>query len=87
MGQTIFRRLLTAIPTLLVLVTLTFFLMRAAPGGPFDQARVLPPAIEKALSAAYHLDESLPRQYLRYLGSLMQGDLGPSFQYRGHERR
>lgn len=76
-------RLLTAIPTLLVLVTLTFFLMRAAPGGPFDRERSLPPEIERALAAEYHLDESLPRQYLRYLGQLAQGDLGPSFQYEG----
>ena len=77
------KRLLTAIPTLLVLVTLTFFLMRLAPGGPFDRERSLPPEIEKALAAEYHLDESLPRQYGRYLGNLLQGDLGPSFQYEG----
>jgi len=76
-------RLLTALPTLLVLVTLTFFLMRLAPGGPFDRERSLPPEIEKALEAEYHLDEPLPRQYLRYLGGLARGDLGPSFQYEG----
>ena len=77
------KRLLTAIPTLIVLVTLTFFLMRAAPGGPFDSARSLPPAVEQALAESYHLDESLARQYLRYLGGLLRGDLGPSFQYDG----
>ncbi|MDO9452482.1 MAG: oligopeptide ABC transporter permease OppB [Stagnimonas sp.] len=77
------KRLLMAVPTLLVLVTLTFFLMRLAPGGPFDRERSLPPEIEKALAAEYHLDESLPKQYLRYLGNLLQGDLGPSFQYEG----
>ncbi len=76
-------RLLTAVPTLLLLVTLTFFLMHLAPGGPFDSERSLPPEIEKALAAEYHLDESLPRQYARYLGNLLQGDLGPSFQYEG----
>ena len=81
------RRLLTAIPTLLVLVTLTFFLMRLAPGGPFDRERSLPPEIEQALAVEYHLDESLPRQYLRYLGNLLQGDLGPSFQYEGFRVR
>ncbi len=75
------KRLCTAVPTLLVLVTLTFFLMRLAPGGPFDRERALPPEIERALAAEYHLDESLPRQYARYLGNLLQGDLGPSFQY------
>jgi len=76
-------RLLTALPTLLVLVTLTFFLMRLAPGGPFDRERSLPPEIEKALAAEYHLDESLPQQYARYLAGLVRGDLGPSFQYEG----
>lgn len=75
------RRLLTAVPTLLLLVTLCFFLMRLAPGGPFDGERSLPPAIEAALAAEYHLDESLPQQYLRYLGGLLRGDFGPSFQY------
>lgn len=76
-------RLLTAVPTLLVLVTLTFFLMRLAPGGPFDRERSLPPEIEAVLAAEYHLDEPLPQQYLRYLSGLVRGDLGPSFQYEG----
>jgi oligopeptide transport system permease protein len=84
MASLVFKRLLTAIPTLLVLVTLTFFLMRLAPGGPFDRARVMPPAIEKALAAEYHLDESLPRQYAHYIAGLARGDLGPSFQYEGY---
>ncbi|WP_293003651.1 ABC transporter permease subunit [Nevskia sp.] len=77
------RRLLTAVPTLLVLVTVTFFLMRAAPGGPFDVERVLPPEIEATLAAEFHLDEPLWRQYGRYLVGLARGDLGPSFQYEG----
>ena len=77
----IFKRLLSAIPTLLVLVTAAFFLMRAVPGGPFAGERNLPPQVEQNLLAAYHLDESLGRQYLRYLGNLLKGDLGPSFQY------
>jgi len=77
-------RLLTAIPTLLVLVTLAFFMMRAAPGGPFDGERNLPPEIEAAIETQYHLDEPLPRQYLRYLADLARGDLGPSFQYEGY---
>ena len=77
------KRLATGIPTLLLLVTLTFFLMRLAPGGPFDRERSLPPDIEAALNAEYHLDEPLPQQYLRYLGGLVRGDLGPSFQYQG----
>ncbi|BBO57896.1 oligopeptide ABC transporter permease OppB [Cobetia marina] len=76
------KRLLQAIPTLLIVITLSFFLMRVAPGGPFDGERRLPPEIEQNLRAAYHLDEPLPMQYLRYLGDLVQGDLGPSFKYK-----
>lgn len=75
------RRLAGAIPTLLVLVTLTFFMIRIAPGGPFDTEKALPPAIEANLAAKYHLDEPLWRQYRRYLGQLARGDLGPSFHY------
>lgn len=76
------KRLLQAVPTLLIVITLSFFLMRVAPGGPFDGERRLPPEIEQNLRAAYHLDEPLPMQYLRYLGDLVQGDLGPSFKYK-----
>ena len=75
------RRFLGAWPTLLVLVTLSFFLVRAAPGGPFDAEKNLPPEIEANLAAKYHLDEPLWQQYLRYLGDLARGDLGPSFKY------
>jgi oligopeptide transport system permease protein len=78
------KRLLAAVPTLWVLLTLSFFLMRAAPGGPFDGERTLPPEIEAALQAEYHLDEPLPSQYLRYMGGLLRGDFGPSFQYVGY---
>ena len=75
------RRFVGAWPTLLVLVTLSFFMVRAAPGGPFDVEKKLPPEIEANLAAKYHLDEPLWRQYLRYLGDLARGDLGPSFKY------
>ena len=78
------KRLLTAIPTLWVLMTLAFFMMRAAPGGPFDTERSLPPEIERAMQQQYHLDEPLLAQYARYLGGLLKGDLGPSFQYAGY---
>lgn len=74
------RRLLSAIPTLFVIVTLAFFMMRAAPGGPFDSERRLPPEIERNLKAAYDLDKPLVQQYLIYLGKAVQGDLGPSFK-------
>jgi len=77
------RRLLGAIPTLLVIVTLAFVLLRAVPGGPFDTAKPMEPEIRRAIMAKYHLDEPVWRQYLRYLGDLLHGNLGPSFQYRG----
>lgn len=76
------QRLLTGIPTLLVLIALAFFLIRAAPGGPFDSERQLSPEIEQNIRRAYHLDEPLWRQFGRYLGGLARGDFGPSFQYR-----
>lgn len=76
------ERLLSAIPTLLLLITLAFFMIRIAPGGPFDSERALPPEIETNLNRLYHLDESLPVQYVRYLGQIIRLDFGPSFQYR-----
>ena len=69
-------------PTLLLLITLAFFLMRLAPGGPFDTERNLPPEIEANLSAKYHLDDPLLSQYFRYLGQILQLDFGPSFSYK-----
>ena len=77
------KRLLYTVPTLLVLVALVFFLLRAAPGGPFDDERALPPETQAQVAAAYHLDEPLWRQFGRYLGGLARGDFGPSFQYPG----
>jgi oligopeptide transport system permease protein len=79
-----FKRLLTAIPTLLVLLALAFALIRVAPGGPFDAEKELPPEIEARLNAAYHLDEPLYQQFGRYLVDLSQGDFGPSFQYKDY---
>jgi oligopeptide transport system permease protein len=76
------QRLLTGIPTLLILVAVAFFLIRAAPGGPFDSERQLPPEIEANMRAAYDLDEPLLTQFGRYLARLLRGDFGPSFQYR-----
>ncbi len=76
------RRLLGAIPTLLIIITLAFFMMRIAPGGPFDGERRLPPEIEANIMAAYDLDKPLYQQYFLYLGRLVQGDLGPSFRTR-----
>jgi len=78
----VFRRLLSAIPTLLILIGLAFILIRVAPGGPFDGEKQLAPEIEANLRAAYHLDEPLYQQFGRYLVNLAHGDFGPSFQYR-----
>jgi oligopeptide transport system permease protein len=77
----ILRRVTGFFPVLFVIVSLSFFMMRLAPGGPFDQERALPEQVRANIEARYHLDEPLWRQYLRYLGDVAQGDLGPSFRY------
>ncbi|HEX5795110.1 MAG TPA: oligopeptide ABC transporter permease OppB [Geminicoccaceae bacterium] len=82
MGAYVARRILTSIPTLLVIVTVAFFMMRIAPGGPFDRERALPAEIEKNVLAAYDLDQPLLLQYRDYLLGVLQGDFGPSFKYR-----
>jgi oligopeptide transport system permease protein len=79
-SRLILRRLAIGVPTLLIIITLSFFMMRLAPGGPFDQERPLPPDIRRNVEKAYHLDESLVQQYLRYLGGLLQADFGPSYR-------
>ncbi len=76
------RRILSAIPTLFVIITLSFFMMRAAPGGPFDSQRKLPPQIEHNIEAAYNLDKPVFQQYLIYLDHLAHGDFGPSYKNR-----
>jgi oligopeptide transport system permease protein len=82
MGGIVARRILSSVPTLLVIVTLAFFMMRIAPGGPFSTDRALPPEIERNMLAAYNLDQPLWKQYLDYLGGVLVGDFGPSFKYR-----
>ena len=74
------KRFLGAIPTLFIIVTVAFFMMRAAPGGPFDNQRKLPPEIEHNIEVAYNLDKPLIVQYGIYLGRLVRGDLGPSYK-------
>jgi oligopeptide transport system permease protein len=76
----VLRRLLVSLPTLLLIVTLSFYMMRLAPGGPFDQERPIPPEIRANIERAYHLDEPLWQQYLRYLGGVVRGDFGPSYR-------
>ncbi len=78
------RRLLSAIPTLLVLLALSFALIRVAPGGPFDTERQIPAEIQERLNQTYYLDEPLWMQFGRYLGGLARGDFGPSFQYKDY---
>ena len=75
-------RLAGAVPTLFIIVTVAFFLIRAAPGGPFDQEQVLPPEIMANMQRAYGLDQPIWIQYGRYLGGLAHGDFGPSFKYK-----
>ncbi|MCB1381149.1 MAG: oligopeptide ABC transporter permease OppB [Alphaproteobacteria bacterium] len=75
----VFRRLLTAIPTMFLIVTISFFLMRVAPGGPFNQEKGLNPVIKANLEKVYHLDQPLWKQYLLYLDNLVRGDFGPSY--------
>lgn len=81
MFRFIARRLLETIPVLLFIITATFFMIRFVPGGPFTAEKAVTPEILRNLEAHYGLDKPLFRQYLDYLGSLAQGNLGPSFKY------
>jgi oligopeptide transport system permease protein len=81
------NRLASAIPTLFLIVTIAFFLMRIAPGGPFDRERAMTAQALENLNRVYHLDEPLWRQYLIFLGNLLRGVLGPSFSYPDFDAR
>ena len=81
MFRFIVRRLLETIPVLLIIITATFFMIRFVPGGPFTAEKAVTPEILRNLEAHYGLNEPLYRQYFDYLGSLLHGDLGPSFKY------
>ena len=83
MWRFIGSRLLQAIPVLLVVITVTFFLVRVAPGGPFSSEKAVIPEVKAALEAQYRLDRPVLEQYTAYLGDLIRGDLGPSFKYPG----
>ncbi|WP_349436370.1 oligopeptide ABC transporter permease OppB [Pararhizobium sp. A13] len=78
----VLRRLASAVPTLFIVVTISFFLMRFAPGGPFNLERPLPPQTMANLMATYHLDQPLWSQYLSYIGNAVTGDFGPSYIYK-----
>ena len=81
MFQLVIRRLLVAVPTLFLVITAAFFMMRAAPGSPFDTDRKLPPQVERNILAKFGMDRPLGEQYLTYMGNVLQGDLGPSLKY------
>ncbi len=81
MFRFIARRLLETIPVLLIIITATFFMIRFVPGGPFTSEKAVSPEIKANLEAHYGLDKPLYEQYFDYLGSLLQGDFGPSFKY------
>lgn len=83
MAAFLVKRLLSIIATLFVLATITFFLMRVVPGGPFDSDKALPPDIKANVEAKFGLDLPMHIQYLRYLNGLVHLDFGPSFKYMG----
>lgn len=87
MFRFIARRLLETVPVFFVIVTLTFTLLRLAPGGPFDNERNVSPEIRRANEAQYGLDQPLWKQYVRYWNDLLHGDLGPSYRYAGRRVR
>jgi oligopeptide transport system permease protein len=76
------RRIATLVPTLFVIITLSFLIIRLAPGGPFDDEQGMEPTIRANLNAAYGLDQPITTQYARYLAGLAHGDFGPSFKFR-----
>ena len=75
------RRLASAIPTLFIIITIAFFMMRLAPGGPFDREKQLPPEIEANILRAYNLDKPVYEQYIIYVKNILRGDFGPSYKY------
>lgn len=85
MTKFVIRRFIGLFPTLFVIITLSFFIVRAAPGGPFDREKRLPPEIMRNIEAKYNLDEPLIMQYGRYMLDILRGDLGPSFAYPDHD--
>ncbi|MCG6200301.1 oligopeptide ABC transporter permease OppB [Psychromonas antarctica] len=84
MFKFILKRVIEAIPTLLILITISFFLMRFAPGSPFSSERTLPPQVMQNINAKYGLDKPVMEQYTTYLVNVLQGDLGPSFKYKDY---
>jgi len=84
MFKLILTRLLQSLITLFLIITFSFFMMRVAPGGPFDSERKLPPEIEANIKSKYRLDQPLLSQYVHYLSDIMKGDLGLSYKYQNY---
>jgi oligopeptide transport system permease protein len=85
MARFIVRRFLSLIPTLFIIITLSFIIIRVAPGGPFSSEKNIPEAIMNNILKKYHMDEPFLQQYLRYMGDVLHGDLGPSYRYVDHD--
>lgn len=85
MTKYIIRRFIGMVPTLFIIIAISFFIVRIAPGGPFDVERTLPEQIMKNIEAKYHLDEPVFIQFGRYLFDVVRGDLGPSYRYQDHD--
>jgi oligopeptide transport system permease protein len=85
MTKYLIRRFIGLIPTLFIIITISFFVIRVAPGGPFDEERPIPPQIIENIEKKYHMDEPLIMQYGRYLFNVIRGDLGPSYKYQDHD--
>ncbi|MBT4287075.1 MAG: oligopeptide ABC transporter permease OppB [Deltaproteobacteria bacterium] len=85
MTKFIIRRFLGIFPTLFIIVSISFFLIRAAPGGPFDTEKAIPAEVLVNIEAKFHMDEPLVVQYGRYMYDILRGDLGPSFRYPDHD--
>lgn len=81
----ILKRFLGMIPTMFAIITIGFFLIRLAPGGPFSSEKKLPEQVLRNIEAKYHLDKPLYQQYLMYMSNVLKGDLGPSFKYSDHD--
>ena len=85
MTKYIIKRLLGIIPTLLIIITISFFIVRVAPGGPFDGERALPEVVKRNIEAKYRMNDPLLVQYGRYMFDVLRGDLGPSYRYKDHD--
>ena len=81
MVKFVFFRMLTGVLVVVAVATITFFLLRVLPGGPFDAEKSIPPEILQNIEKKYHLDKPLLQQYLIYMGNIAQGDFGPSYKY------